>query len=264
MDESTVEKIVTAVVQAIRTQDTGYRPEGDAPLISEPSLLNPEMTPARIGIGRAGPRLKTQTYLKFRADHAVARDAVLQDVPQEILSKLQLPTFKTKCKDKNEFLTRPDLGRQPDGDILQRLKQHNPSPCDVLVYAADGLSSRAVAANLEDILPILQDGLKQQNITMGKPFFLQYGRVGSMDSIGPALQAKVVCVLLGERPGLGSAESMSAYVAYEPAQGMPEAWRTVVSNIYAGGLNAVEAGAYLSELIGKIFKAQKSGVELNG
>jgi ethanolamine ammonia-lyase small subunit len=83
-----------------------------------------------------------------------------------------------------------------------------------------------------------------------------------MDAIGPAFGAKVVCVLLGERPGLGSAESMSAYVAYEPTPGMPEARRTVVSNIYAGGLNAVEAGAYLSELIGKILAAKKSGVEL--
>jgi ethanolamine ammonia-lyase small subunit len=187
---------------------------------------------------------------------------VLQDVPQELLSKLQLPKFKTKCTDKNEFLTRPDLGRQLDDEALRLLKQHNPTPCDALIYAADGLSSKAVAANLENILPIIQDGLKQQNISMGKPFFLQYGRVGSMDVIGPALDAKVVCVLLGERPGLGSAESMSAYVAYEPTQGMPEARRTVVSNIYAGGLNAVEAGAYLAEVMGKILREKKSGVEL--
>jgi len=250
MDEATVEKIVTAVVKAI---------QGDA---GEAVSIDVSATPARIAIGHAGPRLKTQTYLKFRADHAVARDAVLQDVPQEILSKLQLPTFKTRCRDKNEFLTRPDLGRQLDDETLRLLKQHNPSPCDALIYAADGLSSRAVAANLEDILPILADGLRAQNISMGKSFFLQYGRVSSMDSIGPALGAKVVCVLLGERPGLGSAESMSAYVAWQPTQGMPEARRTVVSNIYAGGLNAVEAGAYLAELIGKIFREKKSGVEL--
>ena len=250
MDEATVEMIVTAVVKAIQGAD-------------EVKSVDVNSTPARIAIGHAGPRLKTQTYLKFRADHAIARDAVLQDVPQDILSKLALPTFRTKCKDKNEFLTRPDLGRQLDDNILRELKQLNPSPCDALIYAADGLSSRAVTANLENILPIIADGLRQQNLSMGKPFFLQYGRVGSMDSIAPALGAKVVCVLLGERPGLGSAESMSAYVAYRPTQGMPEARRTVVSNIYAGGLNAVEAGAYLSELIGKIFKAQKSGVELN-
>jgi ethanolamine ammonia-lyase small subunit len=253
MDEAMVEKIVTAVVKAIKADQYA----------NETMPLQTDTTPARIAVGHAGPRLRTQTYLQFRADHAVARDAVLQDVPQELLSKLQLPTFKTKCSDKNEFLTRPDLGRQLDDSTLRALKQHNPTPCDALIYAADGLSSRAVAANLEDILPILSDGLRQQNIVMGKPFFLRYGRVGSMDAIGPALQAKVVCVLLGERPGLGSAESMSAYVAYQPAQGMPEARRTVVSNIYAGGLNAVEAGAYLAELIGKIYKAQKSGVELS-
>ena len=249
MDESTVEKIVTAVVKAIQDAD-------------EAAPIDTSVTPARIAIGHAGPRLRTQTYLQFRADHAIARDAVLQDVPQEYLGKLQLPAFKTRCKDKNEFLTRPDLGRQLDDATLRALKQHNPSPCDALIYAADGLSSKAVTANLADLLPILADGLRAQNIGMGKPFFLQYGRVGSMDAISPALGAKVVCVLLGERPGLGSAESMSAYVAYEPAQGMPEARRTVVSNIYSGGLNAVEAGAYLAELIAKIHQAKKSGVEL--
>jgi len=249
MDEATIEKIVSAVVKAIQGAE-------------DAAEIDVNSTPARIAIGHAGPRLRTQTYLQFRADHAIARDAVLQDVPQDLLDKLQLPSFKTKCNDKNEFLTRPDLGRQLDDSTLRALKQHNPSPCDALIYAADGLSSRAVAANLENILPILSDGLRQQGITMGKPFFLQYGRVGSMDAIAPALQAKVVCVLLGERPGLGSAESMSAYVAYQPIQGMPEARRTVISNIYAGGLNAVEAGAYLAELIAKIFREKKSGVEL--
>ena len=255
IDEATVEKIVSAVVSALQDESGGRLPPLHA--------IDTSTTPARIAIGRAGPRLKTQTYLTFRADHAVARDAVLQDVPQDLLDKLQLPTFKTKCNDKNEFLTRPDLGRQLDEQTLRALKQLNPTPCDALIYAADGLSSRAVMANLEDILPILLDGLAQQNIKAGKPFFLQYGRVGSMDAIAPALQAKVVCVLLGERPGLGSAESMSAYVAYEPTQGMPEARRTVISNIYAGGLNAVEAGAYLAELIAKIFREKKSGVEFN-
>jgi len=252
MDEAAIEKIVSAVVKAIQGNDAGAA-----------TPIDTSATPARITVGHAGPRLRTQTYLQFRADHAIARDAVLQDVPQDLLDKLQLPTFKTKCGDKNEFLTRPDLGRQLDDSTLRALKQHNPSPCDALVYAADGLSSKAVAANLEDILPILSEGLRQQGIAMGKPFFLQYGRVGSMDAIAPALGAKVACVLLGERPGLGSAESMSAYVAYQPTQGMPEARRTVVSNIYAGGLNAVEAGAYLSELIGKIFREKKSGVELS-
>lgn len=254
MDEATIERIVTAVLQALRANEPLLPPAPDA---------TPALTPARINIGRAGSRLPTEAYLAFRADHAVARDAVQQDVQQELLDCLQLPTFKTRCSDKNEFLTRPDLGRQLDDDTLRALRQHNPSPCDVLIYAADGLSSRAVTANLEDILPILCDGLQGQNITTGKPFFLQYGRVGSMDSIGPALQAKVVCILVGERPGLGSAESMSAYVAYQPTVGMPEARRTVVSNIYAGGLNAVEAGAYLAELIAKILTAKKSGVELS-
>ena len=109
---------------------------------------------------------------------------------------------------------------------------------------------------------MISEGLNQQGLTCGKPFFVKFGRVASMEPIAEATGAKVVCVLLGERPGLGSAESMSAYMAWAPTIGMPEARRTVVSNIYSGGLNAVEAGAYIAELMGKIFAAKKSGVEL--
>ncbi|MDR2753877.1 MAG: ethanolamine ammonia-lyase light chain EutC, partial [Oscillospiraceae bacterium] len=109
----------------------------------------------------------------------------------------------------------------------------------------------------------LNEGLAQLGLRQGKPFFVKFGRVGSEDSIAALTGAKVLCALIGERPGLGSAESMSAYVAYAPTVGMPEARRTVVSNIYSGGLNAVEAGACLVELIERIFRAKKSGVDLN-
>ena len=252
IDEATIEKIVTAVVSALQGNTVP----------SEPPPLPSDVTSARINVGRAGARLKTDTYLQFRADHAAARDAVYNDVPQELLDRLQLRTITTQCHDKDEFLTRPDLGRVFTQESLRAIKEINPQPCDALVYAADGLSSRAVAANLENILPVILDGLAQQNIKTGKPFYVKFGRVATMEPIAEATGAQVVCVLLGERPGLGSAESMSAYMAYAPTVGMPEARRTVVSNIYSGGLNAVEAGAYIAEVMGKIFAAKKSGVEL--
>ena len=237
-------------------------PPDSCPLIPEPPLT-PQLTSARIAVGRAGERLRTETYLQFRADHAAARDSVYSDVSQELIQRMDLPEIPTMCKDREEFLTRPDLGRIFSQESREAIKRRNPTPCDVLVYAADGLSSRAVEANLENILPVILDGLAQQGLVCGAPFFVKYGRVAAMEPIAELTGAQVVCVLIGERPGLGSAESMSAYMAYAPTIGMPEANRTVVSNIYSGGLNAVEAGAYIAELLGKIYRGKKSGIELN-
>ena len=267
--EQLVEQIVQAILRneqlTMNNEQLGEPPaEPDSvPLNPESSHLTPELTSARIAVNRAGTRLRTDTYLQFRADHAAARDAVYNDVPAELLRGLGLPEFTTRCQSRDEFLTRPDLGRVFSDETRKAIAAHNPAPCDVLVYAADGLSSRAIAANLENILPAITEGTAQQGLRCGKPFFVKYGRVASMEPIAELTGARVVCVLIGERPGLGSADSMSAYMAYAPTVGMPEARRTVVSNIYHGGINAVEAGAYIAELLGRMHKSQKSGVELN-
>jgi ethanolamine ammonia-lyase small subunit len=219
-------------------------------------------TNARIGTGRAGPRYNTRTLLTLRADHAAARDAVFLDVDGEILDSLGLFSVESRCTNKNEFLTRPDLGRLlSDKSVAVIRERCSPSP-DIQVFAADGLSSTAVAANLRDILPLLMDGLGGKELVLGTPFFVKNGRVGVMDHVSEILDCKVTCVLLGERPGLATAESMSAYVAYGARFGMPESERTVVSNIHRGGTPAVEAGAYLAELLIKILNAQASGIHL--
>lgn len=219
-------------------------------------------TPARIGVGRAGPRLKTRTLLTLRADHAAARDAVLLDVPEPFLEELGLFSVQTKCTDKDEFLTRPDLGRQLSDEAVKTIRQRCVDHPDVQIYASDGLSSTAVQANLANLLPVLMDGLRDKGFQVGTPFFVRYGRVAVMDQISELLGASVTCVLLGERPGLGSAESMSAYLAYQATVGMPEARRTVVSNIHKNGIAAVEAGAYLCDVIEQIYQAKASGVDL--
>lgn len=219
-------------------------------------------TTARIGVGRSGPRLNTRTMLTLRADHAQARDAVFSAIDPEYIKSLGLFTVRTQCGDKNTFITRPDLGRKlcPDSEklILEKCV-HNP---DVQIYAADGLSTTAIRANLDRILPILTDSLTAAGLKVGTPFYMEYGRVAAEDRVSELLGAKVVCVLIGERPGLATARSMSAYIAYNARVGMPEARRTVVSNIHRDGLNAVEAGAYISEVIGQIYKQKASGIEL--
>jgi ethanolamine ammonia-lyase small subunit len=219
-------------------------------------------TQARIGVGKCGPRLKTRTLLTLRADHAAAKDAVLRDVNQEFLDRLGLFTVETLCEDKNRFLTRPDMGREFTKETLEMLKSKSVLKPDVQIYAADGLSSTAITANLENILPIIMDGLKAKGLKVGTPFFVKNGRVATMDRISELLEAKVTCVLIGERPGLATAESMSAYIAYEAKVDMPEARRTVVSNIHPGGIPAVEAGAYIVDVICKMLEKKASGVDL--
>lgn len=219
-------------------------------------------TPARLGVWRAGPRYRTKTFLRFRADHAVAMDAVFTDVPEEFLEAHGLFCVTTLCSSKDEFLTRPDLGRQFAPETLELLKSRcKPAP-QVQVYVSDGLSSTAVEANLPDLLPSILQGLKANRVDGGTPFFVKYGRVGAMDEISKALGAEVTIVLLGERPGLATGESLSAYMTYKGYPGMPEAGRTVVSNIYRGGTNPAEAGAHIASIALKMLQQKTSGLDL--
>ena len=219
-------------------------------------------TTARIGVGRAGPRLKTKTLLTLRADHAQARDAVFADVDPGVLETAGLFTVQSMCADKDTYVTRPDLGRRLSPEAETALKERCVQNPDVEIFAADGLSSTAVEANLNKILPVLTDSLQAMGVKVGTPFYLRFGRVGAEDRVAEVLGAKVVCVLIGERPGLATAESMSAYIAYNAYVGMPEAKRTVVSNIHQNGTDAVEAGAYVAEVIAKILEQKASGVDL--
>ena len=219
-------------------------------------------TTARIGVGRAGPRLNTQTMLTLRADHAKARDSVFADVDPALLTRLGLFAVQTQCDCKDTYLTRPDLGRKLNDEAVRTIGEKCVKNPDVQIYASDGLSSAAIEANLERILPALTEGLTAKGLKVGTPFFVRFGRVAAEDHIAEILGAKVVCVLIGERPGLATAESMSAYIVYDAHVGIPEAKRTVVSNIHKDGLTAVEAGAYITEVIEQILRQQKSGVDL--
>ena len=219
-------------------------------------------TPARIGVWRAGPRYITETLLRFRADHAVAMDAVFTDVAEEWISEHKLPHFKTLCENKDIFLTRPDLGRKFDDEEAKKIKAQVGSDNRVVVFIADGLSTTAVTVNAMDTYKALVDGLARHNIKPCAPFFVQYGRVGAEDAVSDITGAEVVCVLIGERPGLITAESMSAYMAYKATADMPEARRTVLSNIHRRGTPAVEAGGYIADIIKAMLDKKASGLDL--
>ena len=221
-----------------------------------------ERTPARLGSGRAGPRYKTLTMLRFRADHAAAQDAVFSQVPEDFAHKNGLVSVQTRCHDKDEYLSRPDLGRCFDEENQQKIRAAVATAPRVQIVVGDGLSSAAIIANAMDCMAAIQDGLKLRGIETGKGIFVRYCRVGAGDAVGDVTGCEVVCVLVGERPGLVTDKSMSAYITYKPHTGVSESSRTVVSNIHAQGTPAVEAGAFVAELIGKILERKVSGVEL--
>ncbi len=222
-----------------------------------------EKTPARLGSGRAGPRYKTLTMLRFRADHAAAQDAVFSQVPEDFGEQLGLVSVQTRCKEKEEYLTRPDLGRCFDGENREIIKKQIPFSPRVQIVVGDGLSSAAVMANAADCMAAIRDGLKLKGIETGKGIFVRYCRVGAGDAIGDIIGCEVVCMLVGERPGLVTDKSMSCYITYKPHTGVSESSRTVVSNIHAQGTPAVEAGAFVAELIDTILKKRVSGVGLH-
>lgn len=219
-------------------------------------------TTARIGVGKAGPRLKTQTLLQLRADHAKAKDAVISNVDESKLRDLGLFTVQSLCNSIDEHLTRPDMGRKLSDSAIAYLKSRCIIHPQVQIYVSDGLSNSAIDANVSDMLPIMLDLFKQREISTGTPFFVKYGRVPTMDVISEALEAEVTCVLIGERPGLAAADSMSAYIAYNATIGMPESRRTVISNIHGNGIQPVEAGAYAVSIIEKMLREKRSGVDL--
>ncbi|MGN0526993.1 MAG: ethanolamine ammonia-lyase subunit EutC [Acutalibacteraceae bacterium] len=221
-----------------------------------------ESTPARLQIGRAGSRYTTEKYLEFRAAHAAATDAVTTEVPAETVKSLGLFEVRTKCRDKYEMITRPDWGRVFDDETKAYLKENGTVDADVQIYCGDGLSAPSIAANIPDLLPMLTMALEEDGITVGKPFFVRYCRVNTAREIGPLLNAKVVCVLIGERPGLLTDESMSAYIAYKPHPDMSECGYTVVSNISRFGMPPVEAGAYIADIIKAMLKQKASGLDL--
>ncbi len=222
-----------------------------------------QSTQARVCSGRTGPRPRTTTLLRFLADHSRSKDTVLKEISADWVTRAGLFEVQSQITDKDEYLTRPDKGRllsQAAIDEIQKQCKKNPQ---VQVVVSDGLSTDAITANLDEILPPLMKGLKNAGIDAGNPFFVRYGRVKIEDQIGELLGAQLVILLIGERPGLGQSESLSCYMVYAPTKATVEAERTCISNIHRGGTPPVEAAGVIVDLA-KLMLAQKtSGIALN-
>ncbi len=232
------------------------------PADGEAYLRLKRKTPARLGLGRAGARYTTHSMLRFRADHAAAQDSVFSLVEEGFWKQNDLVFVQTLCRDKDQYLTRPDMGRRFDEEnqaIIRRTCGENPK---VLLVIGDGLSSNAITANAMDCAMAIRQGLKTYGIDLGRSLFIQYARVGAMDHIGAITGAELICMLVGERPGLVTSESMSAYITYQPRPGISESKRTVVSNIHRQGTPAVEAGAHIAALLHTMLEKKASGIDL--
>lgn len=266
MNKADVAAMVAEILRELESpQDVPTEPQTPKETFENPDKFRVlrEKTTARLAVGRAGPRYPTASQLQFRADHAAAQAAVFSQVPESFARENGMAEVTTRCRSKEEYLTRPDLGRCFDEATAEKLRSLLPQKPKVQIVVGDGLSAAAITNNAMDCLAALKDALALRGIDPGTPVFVRYCRVGAGDAIGDITGCQVVCVLVGERPGLMTDKSMSAYLTYHPHTGVSESARTVVSNIHSRGTPAMEAGGHIGELIATILQRQVSGVGLH-
>lgn len=230
------------------------------------------LTPARIALGRSGAGLPTREVLKFALAHAQARDAVhtpfdagalaerlAGDAPADTPRPLRVAS---QAVDRTLYLRRPDLGRRLDEDGARILEEAADGPRDLAVVVGDGLSSTAVEANAAPLLAALRPHLDRLGLGRTPLVVASGARVALGDAIGERLSARMVLMLIGERPGLSSPDSLGAYLTFAPKPGRSDAERNCVSNIRPGGLTADQAAFRIAWLIEAGFRLGLTGVKL--
>jgi ethanolamine ammonia-lyase small subunit len=227
-----------------------------------------DLTPARVGLGRAGASMPTQALLAFTLDHARARDAVhaafdvaaitlgLNDLGLEALSVC------SRAGDRKDYLRRPDLGRMLDPASQHRLASHKSGSCQLAVVVGDGLSPSAVNAHAIELVRSLIPRLAADGIVIGNAVVASGARVALGDEIGAILGARMIVMLIGERPGLSAPDSLGAYLTFGPRVGLTDAERNCVSNIRGAGLGYNEAAFRIAWLIREGLARETTGVAL--
>jgi len=222
-------------------------------------------TPARLLVGRAGASYRTATQLELRRDHAAAVDAVrteldpARDFGAEFIARFGLFEVATCASTKTDYLMRPDLGRRLSDAARAEVTKRCPGGAGLQIAIGDGLSSTAVATQVPCLLPLLIEGASARGWRVGQTFFIRRCRVGVLNDIGELLDPVVVVLLIGERPGLATAESLSAYMAYRPRAGHTDAQRNLISNIHARGVSPEDAAGRILRLAEQMMQRKLSG-----
>ncbi|MNM58626.1 Ethanolamine ammonia-lyase light chain [compost metagenome] len=229
------------------------------------------LTPARIALGRTGTSMPTRAQLDFQYAHAQARDAVHLPFDHSALrSQLaerghESVLLHSAAIDRNSYLQRPDLGRKLSGDSAQVLRDYasaNPGGVDLVIVVADGLSALAVHRHTLPFLARLEEQVRAENWTVAPVILVEQGRVAIADEVGELLGAKMTVILIGERPGLSSPDSLGLYFTYNPKVGLTDAYRNCISNVRLEGLSYGMAAHRLLYLMREACRRQLSGVSL--
>ncbi len=241
-----------------------------------PSPANPwlalrNLTPARIALGRSGTSLPTGAQLDFQFAHAQARDAVHLAFDHATLAE-QLKAhgrdslvLHSAASDRHQYLQRPDLGRRLHEDSAQLLREHaqaNPGGVDLAIVVADGLSALAVHRHTLPLLARFEEQAAADGWRSAPVILVQQGRVAVADEIGELLGARMTVMLIGERPGLSSPDSLGLYFTYAPKVGLTDAYRNCISNVRLEGLSYGMAAHRLLYLMREACRRQLSGVNL--
>jgi ethanolamine ammonia-lyase small subunit len=225
-------------------------------------------TPARLLAGRSGAAYRTNTQMDLREAHAAARDAVrtelnlFTDPGDEFIRQWNLFEVCSRATSKDEYLLRPDLGRHLNDASRTEVNRRCTTGHDLQVVIGDGLSVTAVAIQIPRLLPLLCDGARNRGWSVGSIFVIRYCRVGVLNEIGELLVPRVAVLLIGERPGLATAESLSAYMAYRPKASDTDAKRNLISNIHARGVSTEQAAQRILNLAASMMKTHESGCQL--
>ena len=226
-------------------------------------------TPARIARGRAGHSIPTSELLKFQSDHAQARDAVyselaIQKITQNFIELFdsQVLLLKSEIKNRPQYLQRPDLGRTLSQKSREELMEGNWSESDICFIIADGLSAQAINQHALPVLENLLPRLQKINWEIGPICLVEQGRVAIGDEIGFLLKSEIVVILIGERPGLTSPDSMGAYITFRPSVGMTDESRNCVSNIRPQGMDFQMATDKILYILTEMKSKKLSGVNL--
>jgi ethanolamine ammonia-lyase small subunit len=227
-------------------------------------------TPARLLVGRTGAAYPTSTQIELREAHAAARDAVRAELNirsifgATFLERWGLFEVATRAGNKEEYLLRPDRGRHFNDSSRAEILVRCSKGSGLQIAIGDGLSVPAVAAQVPALIPLLFGSASAHGWSVGQTFVIRHCRVGILNEIGELLAPTVVVLLIGERPGLATAESLSAYMAYHPDSTHTDANRNLISNIHARGLSAEEAADRILRLADLMMTARTSGCNLKG